>query len=156
MKKAIFAVLMASGMVFAASGANAQINPQSNVTLNLTMDAFQSVLVTGCTATVTGSVSGNRVTVGANGVTFSGAGFCPAVTFTSDFVIDYSATSSSTANISVNDINTTSVLGTCNQTAAIVGTADLNGGSAAGAIAGTPSACNFGVVYTNTPAFLSF
>lgn len=157
MKKTVSAILVAAGVAFAASGANAQIVPQGAVTVNLTMDAFQTVVASGCTASVSGNVSGNRLTLATSGVTFGGAFPCPAVTMTSDITIDYSATSSSTANIAVSNINTTSVAGNCNQGGgSIAGTASLTGGAATGVIPGTPSSCTFFVDYVHTPAFTSF
>ena len=54
MKRSVF-VAVAAGAMIAAGAANAQIVPQSPVTVDLVMDAFQSVLVTNCTATVAGT-----------------------------------------------------------------------------------------------------
>lgn len=157
MNKSIFAALLASGAMLAAGAASAQISPQSPVTVDLVVDAFQSVLVTNCTATVAGTVSGNTLSLATNGVTFSGAGACSAVTLTSDITITYSPTSSSAANIDISNINTTSVLGTCNQGGGTIsGTANLSGGGATGVIPGTPSSCTFAVAFANTPAFTSF
>lgn len=158
MKNSILAVLAASGIAFAASGANAQIVPQTPVTVNLVMDAFQSVPATSCTATVPGTVSGNRLSLATSGVTFGGAFPCPAVTMTSNIAIDYTPTSSSAANIAVTGISTTSVLGTCVQPASapISGTASLSSGTATGVIPGTPSSCTFAVAYSVSPAFTSF
>lgn len=156
MKKTVFVAALAGAMIVSGA-ASAQIVPQTPVTVDLVMDAFQSVLVTNCTATVSGTVSGNTLNLATNGVTFSGAGACPAVTLTSDIVITYSRTSASTADVAVSNINTTSVLGTCNQGGgSIAGTATLSGGQASGAIPGTPSSCTFAVAFANTPAFTSF
>ncbi|MNH89708.1 hypothetical protein D3C77_191920 [compost metagenome] len=156
MKRSVF-VAVAAGAMIAAGAANAQIVPQSPVTVDLVMDAFQSVLVTNCTATVAGTVSGNTLSLATNGVTFAGAGACSAVTMTSDILITYSPTSSSSADVDISNINTTSVLGTCNQGGgSISGTANLSGGGASGAIPGTPTSCTFAVAFANTPAFTSF
>lgn len=157
MKKNVAAAFAFSSIVLFAGMASAQIVPQSNVTVDLTMDAFQSVPVSDCKILgVTGEVSGSRLTIKSAGITFTGGGACPAVTLTSDVYVDYVASPSSSPNISISNINTTSVLGTCNQITPLSGTAGLSGGSASGVIAGTPSPCTFAVVYTHSPAFTSF
>lgn len=158
MKKMISAVITAAGVALAASTASANIIPQGGpVTVNLVVDAFQTLPATNCTATVTGNVSGHTLTLNTAGVTFAGAFPCTAITMTSNIAINYTHTTASTTAIAVTGINTTSAAGNCSQgSTPITGTAGYAGGSAAGVIPGTPGSCQFGVTYTNAPVFTAF
>lgn len=155
MRKAI-AVLSAVSMTIGfGSAAFAQsISPQGSIQVRLYTDAYQTVSATGCvSAWMPATVSGRSITVHSTGYTL-GTGFpCGNVTFQKDLVVSVGS-GSPTAPITITDLETTSVAGSCEQvstdTAPTGSFTEARTGSAAGTISGSglfgiPTPCEFSV-----------
>lgn len=167
MKHALSAFVALSATALFAQQASAQaLTPAGWTTINVVVDASQTLSASGCTASFPALVSGRTITASAAGVTLSGAFPCTAVTFASDFVVTASPSTDGglSANIAVTGLSTSSAAGNCAQDSSLPAPAGRhfnNGtGYAGGTISGTTgiwpfvfsAPCNLTVTYTTSPA----
>lgn len=127
-------------VAFGSAAVAQSIAPQGAIQVKLYTDAYQTVAANGCvSAWIPATVSGRTITVQSTGYTL-GTGFpCGNVTFQKNLVVNVGA-GSPTAPITITDLKTSSVAGTCEQVASDTAPSGLfsepRTGSAEGKVSG--------------------
>lgn len=152
------AIIASTSVLFVAGQAYAGITPSGTIKVNVSGMVSQSVTLT-CAQTFDATVSGNVITVHANGKNLGTGSNCNLVTFTNDWTVTATPNASG-ASFVVTGIKANTLTGNCNQTSAnVVGGAWTNGSPGSGSITGStdgtsfflPKACNINLAITTNP-----